>query len=384
MFLKLTDILDKAVKDGIPGNDCVVYFRGECVYRHFAGSRSLEKNIPMNGREFYNIYSSTKLITCVAAMQLWEKGMFGLEDDLAMYMPEFADMRVVCQSGETVPAKNKIKIKHLFEMSAGFSYNLDSEAIKRFKNETKGACPTRELVKYLAEEPLDFEPGEKWQYSLCHDVLAALVETVSGEKFGEYVRKNIFKPLEMDNATFSPGEFELENMAEQYRYYADSDFKTSKLDTEAGKHEGLGYKNVGKNIQNYKFGTEYESGGAGCVCTVDDYIKLLEALRKGNIVLKPETFDMMSINRFDDLGLGLFWERPNGYGYGLGFKCPLTGDSKLTNVGWGGAAGAHWFIDKKNGISMCYYQHVLGSVVSGLGENLTKTVTEILTDREAD
>ena len=94
MFQKLTDLLGNALKAGIPGYDCAVYHKGECVYRHFDGSSSKEENIPMTGKEIYNIYSSSKLITCVAAMQLWEKGMFGLEDELCKYMPEFTDMKI--------------------------------------------------------------------------------------------------------------------------------------------------------------------------------------------------------------------------------------------------------------------------------------------------
>lgn len=383
MFEKLTDTLENAIKAGIPGYDCVVYHNGNCVYRHFSGSSSREENIPMNGKEFYNIYSSSKLMTCVAAMQLWEKGLFDLEDDLCKYMPEFTDMNVLEENGRTHPAKNKIKIKHLFTMSAGFNYNLDFDAAAKAKKETGGKCPTREFIKYLAEEPLDFEPGEKWQYSLCHDVLAALIEVLSKEKFGKYIYKNIFEPLGMNNSTFLLDDLELYKISEQYRYNADDTEKISKLDTEADKHRsGGGFENVGKKIQKYKFGTEYESGGAGCISTVDDYIKLLEALRIGNIILRSETFDMMSINQFNDEQLKLFWERPNGYGYGFGFKCPLDSNSLHTNVGWGGAAGSHWFIDKKNGITMCYYQHVLSSPDVGLGENLTRITTEIIKENE--
>ena len=136
----------------------------------------------MNGKELYNIYSSSKLITCVAVMQLWEKGLFDLEDDLCKYMPEFTNMTVKKEDGSVVPAKNRIKIKHLFSMSSGLDYNCASDGINRAKEETNGVCPTREVMKYIATEPLEFEPGEQWRYSLSHDVLGALVEILSGEK----------------------------------------------------------------------------------------------------------------------------------------------------------------------------------------------------------
>ena len=377
MFQKLTDLLGNALKAGIPGYDCAVYHKGECVYRHFDGSSSKEENIPMTGKEIYNIYSSSKLITCVAAMQLWEKGLFDLEDELCKYMPEFTDMKVKDSNGNVYPAKNKIKIKHLFTMSAGFHYDVNCESIKEAYRQTNGRCQTREVMKYLAKECLEFEPGEKFQYSLAHDVLAALVEVLTGKTFGEYVKENIFNPLDMKDSTFLLDDSLLDTVMEQYRYHADASEELNKLDPEADKYRNNGgFENVGKKIQGYKLGSEYESGGAGCVTTLDDYMKFLEGVRTEK-VLKGTTFDMMGINQFTDKQLALFWEKENGYGYGLGVKCPPEG-SHLTNVGWGGAAGAHWFIDKKNEISFCYHQHVLSSPNAGLGENLTTVTTEII------
>ncbi len=377
MFGRLTNMLDNAVKLGIPGCDCVVYHKGKCVYRYFTGVSSLEEKTPVNGKEFYNIYSSSKLITCVAAMQLWEKRMFDLEDDLCKYMPEFTNMTVKKEDGSVVPAKNRIKIKHLFSMSSGLDYNCASDGINRAKEETNGVCPTREVMKYIATEPLEFEPGEKWRYSLAHDVLAALVEVLTGKTFGEYVKENIFEPAGMENTTFLFDESEFYKLAEQYRYHAESNEELNKLDPEADKYRSNGgFVNVGKHVQTYKFGTKYESGGAGAISTTDDYIKLLEAIRTG-LLIKPETLALMSTNCFKDEQLELFWEKENGYGYGLGFKCPPE-CSHLTNVGWGGAAGAHWFIDTKNEITMCYHQHVLSSPKVGLGDNLTIVTTEII------
>lgn len=261
-------------------------------------------------------------------------------------------------------------------MSAGLHYDKNCEAFRRAREETNGKCPTREVMKYLATEYLEFEPGTKFRYSFCHDVLAALVEVLTGEKFGQYVKKNIFDPLGMENSTFCRDESIVRNVIEQYRYHADASEEVNKLDPSADQYrDGGGFINIGKQLNGY--GSEYESGGAGCISTTDDYIKLLEGVRTEK-VLKGETFDMMSVNQFKDEQLELFWERPNGYGYGLGFKCPLDSNSPLTNVGWGGAAGAHWFIDKKNAITLCYHQHVLSSPDAGLGENLTKVTTEII------
>ena len=125
-------------------------------------------------------------------------------------------------------------------------------------------------MRYLAREPLSFEPGSDWQYSFCHDVLAVFVEVISGERFGIYVKKNIFDVLGMNDSTFLLPEDELDTLCTQYRF--------SGIPRKA--------KAIDKNIMLYKLGSMYESGGAGCISTVDDYMKFLEALRVGDVILK--------------------------------------------------------------------------------------------------
>ena len=120
-----------------------------------------------------------------------------MKDKLSDYLPEFKEMNVQTDTG-IQKAKKLVLIKHLFEMTAGFSYNLASEQLLLCQKETADRCPTRETMKYLAKEPLLFEPGERWEYSLCHDVLAALVEVTSGEKFEDYIEKHIFIDLKME------------------------------------------------------------------------------------------------------------------------------------------------------------------------------------------
>lgn len=225
-------------------------------------------------------------------------------------------------------------------MTAGFSYDLNSPQIVKCKEETNGKCPTREVMKYLAKEPLLFEPGEKWEYSLCHDVLAAVVEVVSGMKFGDFVKENIFKPLNMNNSTFSLDDSELDRICSLY--YVDSDTNT--------------VMKRSKSL-DYKFGTEYESGGAGCISTVEDYIKFLEGVRTGKLIT-PETIKLMATDYLTDKQRESCWVE--NYGYGLGVRCS-TGNDDLTDFGWGGAAGAHLAIDIENEFTLFYAQHVLNS-----------------------
>ena len=337
MFAKLTEKLDSFLEMGVPFYDCIVMKDGKCLYRHAKGFTDKVNQIKVTGKEKYNIYSCSKLITCVAALKLWEKGLFSLDDKLSDYMPEFKEMTV--QKGDAViPAENPILIKHLFTMTAGFSYNLNSPQIIKCREETNGECQTLELMKYLAKEPLVFEPGERWNYSLCHDVLAALVEVVAGVRFGDYVKKNIFEPLGMEKSTFLLDDKDLSEIVNQYAY-----------DVNKGVFER------DKHIP-YKFGSKFESGGAGCISTVEDYIKFIDALRIGDIILKKETIDLLSANQISQEQMRTYWLAE--YGYGLGQRCPK--DDKRSDFGWGGAAGAWYAIDRKNQITVYLGTHILG------------------------
>ena len=367
MFKKLEETLDQFLEVGIPGNDCIVCLNGEVVYRKQRGFSDREKQIPMTGKEHYSIFSCSKPITCTAALQLWEKGLFDLDDELCKYMPEFTDMKVAGHGG-LVPAKNRIKIKHLFTMTAGFNYNCSSPSIKKCWQETEGKCPTREVMKYLAKEPLCFEPGDKWQYSLCHDVLAALVEVISGMKFNDYVTKNIFEPLGMANSTYLlPGDqFNKDNMATEYLC----------ID---GKTDPVYFENfaIGNQYNPFRFGSEYASGGAGCVSTVEDYIRFLNAMCQDGVILKQDTIAMMTTNRLDEKTVVDF-DLP-GYAYGLGVRCPKDAESELQDSGWDGAAGAYLSFDAKRKLTIYYGQFVRGNIPAwALRMSLSKNVREDL------
>ena len=358
MFQQLKKFCDSFLTLGVPGFDIIIYKEGNCVLRYMNGYSDLENRVKINGEERYNIYSCSKVITCTAALQLWERGLFSLEDKLSSYMPEFKEMKV--KTGDVIKkAKNEILIKHLFEMTAGFSYNCFSPKLKKAVYETNGKCPTREVMKYLAKEPLLFEPGDRWEYSLCHDVLAALVEVVSGEKFEDYVKKNIFDVVGMNNSTFMLPDTEINTIAPQYRF-------------ENGKAV-----NIGKPIFNYKLGSEYASGGAGCISAVEDYMKFLEGLRTYKF-LKPETVELMTKDRLTEEQKKTYWIK-NTHGYGLGVRCP-KGDKRYIDFGWGGAAGAYLAIDVENAISVYFATHLLSSPAQGLRSMLYRFIRAELID----
>ena len=346
MFEQTKALCQYFLKKGIPGFDLIVYKDGECVLRHMGGYADPENKIPMQGKEKFHIYSCSKLFTCVAAMQLWEKGLFSLEDDLADFLPAFREMYVKTENG-IEKAKNPIKIHHLFEMTAGLNYNLRTPELQAYYETCGHRCPTVDTVNMFATTPLEFEPGTGWKYSLCHDVLAALVEVVSGQKFEHYVKAHIFDPLGMKHSDFLHPVEDWNGFARQYFYNA-----------ETGKYEPR-WGNA------YRPGPEYASGGAGCVSTVEDYIKFLEALRIGGVLLKKETVAMMAADRLTEQQRRMYTYDKVVNGYGLGMRTPRL-DPTWTDFGWGGAAGAFASVDPVNNITFYYSQHVLSSPVRPL------------------
>jgi CubicO group peptidase (beta-lactamase class C family) len=354
MFAQTKALCRHFLKVGIPGFDLIVYKDGQCILRHMGGYADLENKIPMEGKEKFHIYSCSKLFTCVAAMQLWEKGMFSLADDLADYLPAFREMTVKTEAG-IEKAKNPIKIHHLFEMTAGLNYDLQTPALQAYYAACDRCCPTVELVNEIAKTPLDFEPGTGWQYSLCHDVLAALVEVLSGQKFEIYVKEHIFDPLGMENSDFLHPVEDWGGFARQYRY----DAQTAKF--------------LPWWQNTYRPGREYASGGAGCVSTVEDYITFLEALRVGDVILKKETIAMMATDRLTEQQRQMYTYDKIVNGYGLGMRTPRL-DPTWTEFGWGGAAGAYASVDPVNNVTFYYAQHALNSPVRLLRPWLYRTI----------
>lgn len=360
-FTKLSNFLDSLPAIGIPGVDCIVKQGYNTIFRHQAGYADREKQIPMNGTESFFLYSSSKPITCTAVLQLYEQGKILLTDPISDYIPEFGNMQILHHkgNGESVllPAKNAITISNLLSMTSGLDYNLTGPAILEVQNRTGGRAPTKEVIRALASQTLCYEPGTRWQYSLSHDVLGALIEIVSGQQFGTYLKKHIFDPLEMNNTRFAHAGDYPESMMAQYR-----------RNNETGEVSRI-------NLENeYILGSEYESGGAGLISTVDDYGKFVAAMANngrahtGEWILSRATIDLMRLNQLNGQQMLDFdWPQFAGYGYGLGVRTmvdPARGgaNSPVGEFGWGGAAGTYLLIDPKNRISMFYTQHMRESM----------------------
>lgn len=349
MFSKLKQYLETmSVEENIPACDCIVYHGHDIVFRHMVGYSDAEKKNPVSADDKYMIYSTTKPITMVAVMQLIEKGLLRLEDEVYRYIPEFEHMYV----GDK-PAEHKITVEHLMSMCGGLNYNKNVEGIQEVIRNNPNAT-LKEIVVGMAKEPLDFEPGTHFQYSFCHDVLGRIIEVVSGLSFGEYLKKYIFEPLEMHNTGFSI-EDAIPNLSEQY------------MGNEFDERTPTGPTN------SFRLTPCYESGGAGLVSTVSDYGKFVETMcnygvsSNGVRIISKESIDMMRNRRVNETchtDFRTFNSNLKGYTYALGVrtlidKVESKSKGPLGEFGWNGAAGAYALIDVENQIGIFYAQAVL-------------------------
>lgn len=355
-FSHLTSYLDTIPKTGIPSVDVAVSVGHTCVYRHSAGFLDPEKIRTPDDRTIYRLFSATKPITCTATVKLLAEGRIALDDPLSDYLPEFRNM-VVMENGKPHLAKNPILLRHLFTMSAGFGYDLNTPAF--LKAQADHPHPdTRTMIRALADTPLYFEPGTNFRYGLSHDVLAAVVEVVSGVRFGSYLKDNFFDPLGMTDFGFTLPPQETDRLATQYLY-----------------QNKLNYSTVRENNNGFVFpDSDYESGGAGLYGTLPGYLAFCEMLssdgvgRDGTRILPPRTAASMGQNLLPDCGLAGFRDsqRKQGYGFGLCCRAHMSpvislSESPVGEFGWDSATGWYVLMDPINRVSIVLAAHVRGS-----------------------
>lgn len=370
-FTNLKNFMDYMAAERTPGNAVEVYLGGKQVFRYASGYSDLAAKTLMTGDEMFNIYSCSKVATVTAAAQLLEQGKLMLNDPLYDYIPEFKEMYVKQEDGTLVKAKNPITIEHLFTMTAGFTYDMDSKGFQQAREITRGKMDTVTTIKCAASDPLIFEPGSRWNYSMCHDVLAAVVSVVSGQKFRDYMKDHIFDPLDMHDTVYHHTEETLKRTAAQYVFVPE---ESEEFDIVEAQKYGTG--NVGKFKELEKTadcvpGEEFDSGGGGIVTTVSDYAKLTAALANyglgltGERILSPYAVNLMRTNRLNEEHLKYFdWKQLAGCGYGLGVRTHIdkikSGQiGNLGEFGWGGAAGSTVIVDPKINLGVFYVQHTL-------------------------
>ncbi|WP_248927218.1 serine hydrolase domain-containing protein [Paenibacillus hamazuiensis] len=361
---RLSTLLQGWVEKGPAGCACTVVQNGEVVYREHFGYADLEKKTEIKPDTIYRIYSMTKVVTCVAALKLYEKGLYLLNDPLEEYLPEFKNPQVYRYNDFGVrtvsPATSSIRVKDLFMMTSGLTYGGDGLETERLTRAAlANAAETmdmRALSKALAAIPLAFDPGTHWKYGTSHDVLAALIEVLSGETFGEFLKKEIFEPLGMHDTFFRIPEDKRDRLCTMYERSEEGTL-TPKLDMEVP----------------YQPGCRYESGGAGLLSTIGDYTRFAQALARGGEldgarILSRKTVQLMASNHLGPQQMKDYnWLQQKGYGYGLGVRVmvdPAEGgcNGSIGEFGWAGLAGSWVLIDPAEQLSVVYMQQMLPSL----------------------
>lgn len=334
----------------IPASDLVIYKEHKEIFRFTCGYKDSEKTVPMKGDELYNLYSATKVITCTGALRLVERGIIGIDDPVSKYIPEFGQLTYRSDDG-IKPCSKVMTVRQLFAMRGGLSYDLNSPSIKAVLSDPASDKGTLSIVRAIAKEPLLFEPGTNFNYSLCHDVLGAVIEIASGKRLGKYLSDNIFAPLGMSDTGFFPTKGQEARFTDQYRL------------------ENNEYRKISLH-NSHRLSDNYESGGAGVFSCIEDYVKLTDALANhgtaynGYQLLRPETVELMRSNQNDREAL-IKLGKP-GYGYAFGVRTMLDKDKQNSDAqtdcefGWDGAAGTYTAIDPANRLTVVYTQHVLG------------------------
>ena len=316
---RIQDHLNETIaKKIVAGASCLVLVQGEEMGYYEAGLRDIENSLPISRDTIFRMFSMSKPITSIAVMQLMERGKIDLGDPVSMYLPGFKNQRCY-KDGKITNVTEEMTIKNLLDMTSGLCYPGETNDVEKItgdfvdeaskKIHTEDEMSTVELMNELGKLPLAFEPGEKWNYSFSADVLGAIVEVVSGMKFSDYLRENIFEPLEMYDTGFYVPEDKQQRLARAY----DSDGSELKEFT-------------GENLliqSRMEERPKFESGGAGLSSTIDDYSKVCKMLLnngeyKGKKILHPETIRFMTMGSLNEKQRSCIgsWNYLNGYTYG--------------------------------------------------------------------
>lgn len=368
-FQPMKDFMDRLTAWRIPGNAISITVDNREVFTYQSGYENLEKKIKTSGRALYNIFSCSKPVTVAAALALYERGHFLLDDPLYDFIPAYRHVCVKAPDGSLAEAKTPITLRHLFTMTSGLTYATGTPAFRKARELTDGKMNTLTVAECLAEDPLAFEPGTRWHYGLSHDVLAAVCEVITGKKFREYVRDAIFLPLGMHESYYHNEEV-LDRVAEMYRYVNSDETDLVKLQSTAENAAAGRIVNAGKAV-SHAFGPEYDSGGAGITTSISDYSRFAAALANGGLgqngerILSPGTVELMRRNQLSEAQrVNFTWPQLRGYGYGLGVRTLIdvaaSGScGSLGEFGWGGAAGATLLVDPDRRVSLVYAHHML-------------------------
>lgn len=352
---RVTELLKEGVERGIfAGASVLIRKDGEEQLFDVQGYANLENRTELKRDTIFRLYSMSKPVTAAAAMILMERGQLDLAQPVAEILPSFAKLQVE-KNGEFIPAQNCMTVNHLLNMTSGLTYgdgeSRSGKMIQEYleecvgKMETEQAATTLEIAEKLSSIPLAFEPGSSWCYGLSADVLGAVIEKVSGMRFGAFLQENLFGPLGMKDTGFYVPQEKQHRLVCTYESVGDGTMIPF-----AKNHLVIS--------NDMKVQPSFESGGAGLVSTIDDYSRFAQMLLNGGSlevdgkevrILSPRTVSLMTSGRLDPHqqdGMR-FWTGLEGYSYSHLMRimqeperaCYLTGEGEY---GWDGWLGCYF------------------------------------------
>lgn len=368
---------------GPAGCGCAVAKDGEIIYEGYYGMANLEKQQPITRDTVYRLYSMTKVIICTAAMMLQERGKFLLNDPLYEYFPSWRHMNKVVSGGNgrygIRPLEKPIEVRHAFSMAMGMPYPElglpTDQAMLKVRARLAKENPKYDLlteIDAMSEVPVAFEPGTRFLYGFGHELVAGLIQVVSGKKVSEFLKEELFEPLGMNSTG--------------YRFFGDI---RDRMAVMYHRDEDGTLTDVSEKYDDrLQEDAVYEGGGAGLFSTVPDYLAFTQMLAaggtyRGHHYIGRKTIDLMRQNQLNETQLKDFRNSYlAGYGYGLGVRTmmdPGAGYSPTSvgEFGWTGMAGTYTSIDPSEGFSVVYmhqldpnmeeeHHHRIRSVAYGL------------------
>jgi CubicO group peptidase (beta-lactamase class C family) len=362
---------------GFSGLSTLLARRGQVIHFEQVGWQDRESRTPLAADTIYRIYSMTKPIICTALMTLYEEGRFQLFDPVAKFLPAFGKLRVLAgttpSDTQEVDLVRPITIRDLFTHTSGLTYNFleDSPVSELYRQARLLSDADRTLeamIGELARLPLAYQPGTRWHYSMSIDVLAHLIEVISGQPLQDFLNERLFAPLGMTDTSFCVPPEKCDRVATMYGHpdIAINTFSSIFEAWQTGFNERIDVDTTCPMTNTDSFAR----GGHGLFSTVSDYFRFAQMLlNRGELdgarILAPKIVDLMHMNHVPAamLPYEIGGIPSGGYGFGLGSRVLLNvAESALPGsvgeFGWGGAAKTYYWVDPKEelvGVLMTQY-----------------------------
>ena len=358
----LSDDLQALVDKGqLAGVTTLAARKGKVIHYETRGLADVETGAPARPDTIWRIASMTKPVVGVAMMQLWEKGLWKLDDPVARHIPEFAGLKVKAADGSLVPQASPMTLAQLMSHTAGFDVSAGYAQAGLRSGDLK------EMIRRLAALPLAAQPGTDWRYGPSVDIQGHVVETLSGQRLDAYLAQHVFGPLKMLDTGFHVPAEKAPRVARIHTY------KEGRI--VAGPPQVIP---VTPPV--------FLSGGGGLLSTAGDYFRFAQALLDGGVldgarVLKPETVRLMRRSVLaPGLTVDLYGPSQAGVGFGLDFAVIEDPAAAATPHGkdtfyWGGAFGTWFWIDPTNDVVFVGMIQNLNGSIPGAGTPNLREIT---------